>query len=200
MQKIKCSATLQGLAPLQFSGPITSIKESGEKHDKFEERTWMERLHSNSDGNIFIPPGALKNCMSEAAQFMGEKIPGRGNATYTKRFVTGLMVIEPLMLFKPGTKCQEHLTRDDVEKLRLFVPSDGKRGGGKRVWKNFPCVREWEAAAEIIVMDTYLIDEIEKVQEYLVQAGIVIGMLAFRPINNGYFGRWQVTEFDSKEM
>lgn len=183
---IECSATLIGKSPIGFGKAIESKRDTGEAHDAFEERTWRERCHVNSDGELFIPPMALKLCLTEVAKYLSESVPGKGKATFTKHFKSGIMVVEPMLL---GVKA------GDVESERLFVPSDGRAGGGSRVWKVFPLLREWKTHCQIIVLDPLLIDKPEKVQEYLSHAGSFIGMGRFRPANNGYYGRWDVKDF-----
>lgn len=183
---LACNATLEGIAPLSFSRPIQSIRDTGEAHDAFEERTWRERIHRDNDGMVFIPPMALKNCLSEVAKYLGESVPGKGKANYTKHFEAGIMVMDPIQL---GIKA------DDVEGERLFVPADGKRGGSSRVWKRFPLIREWRGEATIHVLDPLLIDKPNKIQEYLEHAGKFIGMGRFRPRNNGFYGRFKVAKF-----
>lgn len=189
MLKITC--TLISKSPFQFSKAITSIKKTGETHDAFEERTWLERAHVDEKGDVFIPPMALKNCLAEVAKYLSETIPGKGKATYTKHFEAGIMVFEPMYVRKK---------LKDLERLRLHVPSDGKRGGGNRVWKNFPVMKSWKAKASIHVIDPVLIDKPEKIQEYLIHAGSFIGMGAFRPRNNGYYGRFNVDDFKYENL
>jgi hypothetical protein len=155
---------------------------------KVEERTWMERLHVDEKGEVFIPPNALKNMLSETAKYLSETVPGQGKARYTKHFEAGIMVVEPMRL---GIKADS----DKVQKQRLFVPADGRRGGKTRVWKNFPTILEWQTHAEIIVFDPMLCDKPEKIHEYLIHGGKFIGLLAFRPRNNGYMGRYEVKNF-----
>jgi len=181
-------ATIEGISPISFSAPIQSIKSTGESHDAFEQRTWRERLHVDSDGMVFIPPGAIKNCLSDVAKYLSESVPGKRNATYTKFFEAGVMVIAPVGLGVKGA---------EVEGERLFVPADGKRGGGKRVWKTFPVIRKWGGGVEIHIVDPVLIDKPEKVKEYLEHAGKFIGLGRFRPRNNGFYGRFQVTKFEA---
>lgn len=182
------TAKLVGVAPISFSRPVESKKNTGETHDAFEERTWKERLHVDKDGVVFIPPQALKNCLSEVAKFLSETVPGKGKATYTKHFESGVMVTQPMSL---GMKAE------DVPGERLFVPSDGRRGGGSRVWKTFPTIQEWSCDCEIIVLDPLLVDKAEKIKEYLEHAGQFIGLGRFRPRNNGYYGRFSVKDFKS---
>ncbi len=182
-----CTAKLIGSAPYQCGKHITAPKNKGETPDKHEERTWRHRMHTDKDGVVFIPAMALKNCIREAASYLSENIPGKGQSKYTKHFKAGIMVLKNMSL---GIKSA------DVPENRLFVPSDGKPGGGSRVTKIFPTVPAgWECQCEITVIDPLLIDHIDKVLEYLEHAGNFIGMGGFRPANGGYFGRFNVEDW-----
>ena len=181
-----CFATIEGVSPYSQGNAIQSKKNTGEGHDAFEERTWRERLHVNEKGNVFIPPMAIKLCLADTARFLSETVPGQGKSTWTKHFEAGIMVVQPADI---GVKA------DSVEGERLFVPSDGKKGGGTRVWKTFPLIKQWKAEVEIILLDPMLIDKPAKVEEYLNHAGKFIGLGRFRPRNGGFYGRFQVVEF-----
>lgn len=183
-----CTAKLKSVAPIAFSRPVQSEKNTGESHDAFEKRTWRERLHVNSEGRAFIPPMALKNALSEVAKYLGETVPGQGKATYTKHFEAGVMVIDPIDL---------GVSAEDVKGQTMFVPASGRRGDGKRVWKTFPVIPEWTGGVTIYVMDPLLIDKPDVIERYLSHAGKFIGMGSFRPRNNGFFGRFDVVEFKS---
>lgn len=180
------TAHIKGISPISFGRPIQSVKNTGEGHDDFEQRTWRERLHVNKDGNVFIPPMAVKNCLSDCARFLSESVPGKGKATYTKHFEAGTMVIQPVEL---GIKAAS------VPSEKLYVPSDGRKGGPKRVWKYFPLIAEWEGNAEVVLLDPLLIAKPEKVREYLEHAGKFIGLGRFRPRNGGFYGRFTVESF-----
>ena len=67
-------------------------------HADFEKEVWRKRCHVNRDGNIFIPPMAFKNCLSEAAKYKSKQIPGKGKSTYTKHIEAGVLVMQPLVL------------------------------------------------------------------------------------------------------
>ena len=181
-------AKIKGVSPYGQSMAIQSVKNTGEGHDDFENRTWRERMHVDSNGTVFIPPMAIKNMLSDCARFLSESVPGKGKATYTKNFEAGILVTTPINL---GIKA------DTVQGLRLFVPSDGKKGGGSRVWKTFPVMQEWGGEVEIFLLDPLLIAKPEKVKEYLEHAGKFIGLGFFRPRNGGYFGRFEVTDFET---
>lgn len=183
---------LVGLAPISFNAPVKSTKNTGETHDAFEQRTWRERMHVDNDGHVFIPPMALKNCLSECAKYLSETVPGKGKATYTKHFEAGIMVTTPLDLCNGVGK---PVVAKTVAPNPVYVPSDGRRGGGSRVWKKFPIVPVWRTHATIHVLDPTLIDKPDKLQEYLTHAGQFIGLGTFRPRHNGYFGRFAIENF-----
>lgn len=184
-----CCAHIRGVSPISQSRAIQSEKRTGEAHDAFEERTWRERLHVNQDGNVFIPPMAIKLCLEDCARFLSESVPGKKNATWTKHFEAGIMVIEPAVLA---------IKADKVVGEKLHVPSDGKKGGGSRVWKTFPIIPEWDCDIEVILLDPILVDKPDKVREYLEYAGKFIGLGRFRPRRGGFYGRFEVTKFQCK--
>lgn len=155
-----------------------------EAPDDYEERTWREKAHVNSDGHVLIPPGAWKNCLTSAAQYLGIRIPGKGTSTYTKNFAAGVMVIDPTVL---------EVRKEQLTRKAMFVPSDGKRGGGKRVVRIFPQIDSWKGTVKIFVFDDTVTPDV--LHQHLTQAGVFIGLGAFRPINNGWIGRFSVTGF-----
>jgi hypothetical protein len=130
---------------------------------------------------VFIPPTAIKNCLAEAAKYLGIQIPGRGKSTYTKHFEAGIMCMEPISL---------EIKAADVPGTWLFVPADGVRGSGKRVWKCFPTIQHWAANAIIHILDETITNDV--FEKHLEQAGKFIGLGFFRPRNNGYWGRFSV--------
>lgn len=175
--------TLKSTSPYSQSRHHTTEKLPKENPRDYEARTWRERMHTNSDGNIFIPPMAFKNCVAEAAKFLGIQIPGKGKATYTKHFEAGVMVTDPLVL---------PIKKEDVAYEWLFVPSDGKRGGGKRVDRCFPVIHEWGGDVTFHVIDETITEEV--LLEHLTQAGLFIGIGRFRPRNNGFYGRFRIEQ------
>lgn len=186
--ELRINAALKSTAPISFSAPILTKKKTGEKHDVFEKRIWEERLHRNIDGQILIPAQALKLCLESAARYLSESVPGKGKKTYTKYIEAGLMVEKNLLI---GEK---------FECERLFVPSDGKKGGGKRVWKNFPLIKEWHAVAEIILIEPVLIDEPGVIERYLIAAGKFVGLGRWRPEKGGLYGRFMLENFETGKV
>lgn len=181
------SARIVGVSPYSQSKAISSTRNTGEGHDVFEQRVWRERMHVDSDGQVFIPPMAIKNMLSDCAKFLSETVPGKGKATWTKHFEAGIMVVSPAPL---------GIMADDVQSETLFVPSDGKKGGGSRVFKTFPFISKWETNVEVIILDPMLEGKPEKVKEYLIHSGKFIGLGRFRPRNGGFYGRFEVKNFE----
>jgi hypothetical protein len=176
-------ATLKSASPYSQSRYYYTEKLDKENHADYEKRTWRDRLHANKDGFVFIPPMAFKNCLSEAAKYLSIQIPGKGKATYTKHFEAGVLCMDPLVL---------PIKKDDVEGEWLHVPSDGRRGGTKRVEKCFPVIHEWSGDVIFHILDNTITEDV--FENHLTQAGQFIGLGRFRPRNNGYYGRFSVED------
>jgi len=175
-----------GSGPYSQSRPYIKVKLEGEKEDDCENRTWRERVHADTDGRVFIPAMALKNALSEAAKYRAMKIAGQGSKTYTAKFESGVIVGEDMPI-EPG------FFKDKLECIRLFLPSDGRRGGGKRVWKNMPVFKNWTAQCEVVVIDEVIDEKVFK--EHLAIAGKYIGIGYWRPSKNGQWGRFTYEGF-----
>ena len=172
---------LESVSPYSQSKKIGSEREDKESYRDHEARCWRERLHVNGDGNVFIPPMAFKNCLSESAKYLGLQIPGKGKNLYTKHFEAGVLVTEgPDLGVKP----------EDVPGEWLFLPSDGKRGGSKRVDKCYPIIHEWKVTVTFYILDETITQEV--FTKVLTEAGNFIGIGRFRPRNNGFYGRFNV--------
>jgi hypothetical protein len=176
-------ATLESVSPYSQSRFYDAAKLNKELPKDYETRTWRDRMHTTADGNVFIPPMQFKNCLSEVAKYLSVQIPGKGKSTYTKNFEAGVIVTEGLIL---------PLKKEDVPGEWLHVPSDGRRGGGKRVLKCFPRIDHWEGDVVFHVLDDLITPDI--FEQHLTQAGQFIGIGRFRPRNNGMYGRFTVKE------
>jgi hypothetical protein len=173
---------LEGVSPYSQSRFHNLAKKEKETSADWEERTWRERVHTDDADNIIIPPMSFKNCLAEAAKFLSVQIPGKGKSTYTKHFEAGVLVNAPVVL--PVKKAE-------VEGEWLFVPASGRRGDGKRVQKCFPLIRKWSGEVEFLIIDDTISEE--PFRYHMEQAGQLIGIGRFRPRNNGYYGRFKVT-------
>ena len=197
----KITFTLRGASPLSWSKVIDVQKETGEASDAFEQRIWRLRFHTDEKGNIVIPGNAIKGALEKVAAYLGETVPGKGKATYTKHYCAGLLVPDaiPIGVHISGAKAEGvyppcHI--DSVKSERVYVPSDGKPGGAKRVWKTFPFVPAgWEGTGVIYVLDPLLESCTDTIRRHLEHAGKFIGLGRFRPINRGFYGRFTVESF-----
>lgn len=167
-------AVLESMSPYSQSRFHNEPKKEKESADDYEKRTWRSRLHTDDDGRVLIPPMAFKNCLSEAAKFIGKQIPGKGKSTYTKHFEAGVL-------------CMEHLTlpvkSSDVNGEWFFVPADGQRGSGKRVMKCFPVIPKWLGEVRFDIFDDTITEDVFR--QHLEEAGKFIGIGRFRPRNQG---------------
>jgi hypothetical protein len=158
-------------------------KETRESADDYERRTWREKLHVTPGGKILLPAMGFKRCLEETVGYMGEKIPGRGSEKWTKNFLQGVMCLEDLVLEIGPEKAVEHW---------VFVPSDGRKGGGKRVWKCFPRVDAWEGSLLFAVIDDLITPDV--LERYVRISGQLTGVGVWRPRTGGMWGKFQVLE------
>lgn len=156
-------------------------KNKGELSGDFEDRTWREKAHTNEQGFIFIPGTQFANSLREASKYLSISIPGKGKSTFTKHFESGIMVLDNLVL---------PVKKDDVKSVTVFVPSDGRVGGGKRVIKHFPIIHEWSGEVTYHIIDPIITAEV--FEQVLRASGQLIGIGYFRPRNRGYYGRFEV--------
>jgi hypothetical protein len=183
------NVTIEGIAPYSQSRYVDKEehpKVGKETADDYEKRTWQARVHLDEDGVPYMPPMALKKSLDAASAYLG-KIPGERNATYVKRFKSGLLVTDNIPLWENGKRVSKV---DDFEGEWLFLDATGGKGGqgGTRVKRRMPRLRKWSAKATI-----YLIDEVitrDVLERALVDAGRFVGIGRFRPQVGGFYGRF----------
>lgn len=186
MRKAICK--LVSCSPYSQGRYHNTKKNNKELHADYEARTWREKVHTDKDGYIIIPPMAFANCLKEAATYLSIPIPGSGKSKYTKNFQAGVLVNNPLTL---------NIKKEDVKEEWVFVPSDGRRGGTTRVEKCFPRIDEWKGEVEYYIFDDIITKEVfEKV---LRESGQIIGIGRFRPKNWGYYGRFKIESIKWEE-
>lgn len=176
-----CVVKLSSVSPYSQARFHNTPKLEKESNDDHEKRTWRERLNVNEQGYVYIPGGAFKNCLSECAKYLGMQIPGKGKNQYTKHFVSGIMVPEPIVL---------PIKKEKVGGEWYHVPSDGRRGGTKRVMKCFPVIPSWSGELLFHILDDTITEDVFKY--HLAQAGSFIGIGRWRPANNGMYGRFKI--------
>jgi hypothetical protein len=185
---IIATCELESTSQYSQSKNYTTPKKDRELPKDYEERTWRDRLHVNADGYVFMPPMAFKNCIAEIAKFLSVQVPGKGKATYTKNFEAGILVTEgPVLPIK----------KEEVQGEWLFLPADGKRGSGKRVWKCYPLIPAWKVTVVFYIVDELITQDV--FTAHLEAAGNLIGLGRFRPRQNGFYGRFKVNKVDWQE-
>lgn len=167
-------------------------KKDKESPADYEARTWREKMHfsesdvlgGNDDPEIVIPGMAMAACVKDAAAFLGMKV--KGSETWRKHFDAGVMVVNDSPL---GIK------KSDAVEKKMFVPSNGVQGGGKRVTKSFPMIPSGiEFDVEYYILDEAITAPIFTL--HLQQAGELIGIGAFRVRNRGVYGRFEVLQVE----
>lgn len=154
----------------------------------YEERTWRNRLHADKSGYVTIPGPAFANCLKTAAKRLKLQVPGKGRVEYTKYFEAGVMCTDGITL---------PIKAADVPCDKLFVPSDGRPGGGKRVTKFFPRIDEWSGKVTFYIFDDIITEDVFR--QVLISAGLVVGLGRFRPENRGFYGRFSVKSIEWAE-
>jgi len=172
---------LNSVSPLSMSRFHNIPLDDRELHEAHERRTWRNRLHAMADGEVYIPPMMIKNCLSEAAKFLGEKVAGKGRNQYTKHFLAGTLVTDPIML---GVKV------GDVPGEWLWMSPTGKKGPGPRVQRCYPRIDTWSGVAIIHILDEIITQDV--LARTLTAAGSFIGLGRFRPQVGGFYGRFSV--------
>lgn len=159
-----------------------------ELHDAYERRTWPNRMHVTKEGLVEIPGTSFANALKQAAKRLKLQVPGKGRVEFTKYFEAGVMVPENIALSAVAS---------DVPCDKLFVPSDGRPGGGKRVTKYFPRIDSWQADVTFYVFDDIITEDV--FSQVLRAAGMLVGIGRFRPENRGFYGRFSVESIAWRE-
>lgn len=176
-------AKLESITAYSQSRQHDEPKLEKETWDDYEKRTWRSKAHANNDGQIIIPPMAFKMSVDACAKRLSIPIPGAGKKTYTKSFLSGVLVTEPILTaFEAATINGEWINAN----------ADGVRGSGKRVKRCYPVLPSWSGIVVFFVLD----DQITKpvFERVLAEAGRFVGIGRFRPENGGFYGRFDVKE------
>ena len=163
---------ITGTSPLSQSRHYTDEipklpRESGED---YENRTWASRAHVKN-GCIEMPGSAFANAVKTAAKRLKLQVPGKGRSEFGKHFEAGVMVPDPLTL----------CLLEEMQKDTLFVPSDGRPGGGKRVTKHFPRIDEWGGDVKFYIFDDIITESV--FTQVVRAAGLLVGLPAALAFN-----------------
>ncbi len=186
-----------GVTDLMFGRAVTETKLDSETHAQFEKRTWQQkvwRTDQTDKGQLFVNAFAVTNSLVTAGVWLGRKVPGEGKKTFTDRFRKGVAPYGKVLLYGKDGK---PLTMKDINPLELFVPSDGKHGGPKRVTRTFPTLHEWVAKGTCMIFDGKI--TAEQFRDHLEAVGKFIGWGSMRVEGGGVNGRFLVNEVKYEE-
>ena len=180
-------AKLESVSPYSQSRYLLDKKEKNEDYDTFEQRIWRERAHivksGPEAGHVYIPPMAFKQAIDSAAKYAS--IKKKGQATYTKHFVSGVLCMDPVVL---------PLKKDDLDYYAGPMSSTGEKGksGGSVVVRIYPVIPDWKAEVTFHILDDEINPDVFK--QVLEISGRNIGIGRFRPQNGGFNGRYVVKD------
>jgi hypothetical protein len=175
-----CLVEIVGTSSLLYGRPYEEKKLEGEQPEDYENRTWMNRTHVHSSGKLCLPGLNWKRGIDGAAKHLGQKIPGKGNKTWTRVFLPGIQCYDPTLF---------DATMDDIEPWPAFVPASGVPGDGKRVWRKFPLLKEWATTVEYHIIDPSITQKV--MEPHLEKLGM-LGMGTWRGGRGGFFGRFEI--------
>lgn len=168
---------IEGLTPYSASKYFEPDIQKGESKDAHEKRRWREKAHVDESGVVYIPGVSFKMALDEAASLLNEKIPGKGNQTWTGQFATGVVAMNDVSL---GVKL------DDVKPIQIFAHANGKRGPGTRVMRWFPYIPTWGGELELRVFNDTIPEDV--FERFFEQAGLLSGVGRGRPITKSAAG------------
>lgn len=186
--------SLESLSPYSSSRVPPPGMEKGDKEsfDAYEERIWREKAHFNEEGHVVIPPMAFKFALVEAGKLLGERIKGKGMATWTKRFTVGAHVDDPVVLHTLKGGKMQPILKDDLVAEWIYANADGKRGGSTRVYRCFPTIAAWSGLLTFNLYDATITQDV--FERTLRECGNFVGVGRFRCEKGGRYGRFQVAK------
>lgn len=184
MRIAECHLRSMPGSPYSASRKHNAKKLPKESHEAYELRTWKEKAYYNDKGQFYIPPMSFKNAVASTAQLLQIVIPGKKGQTFTKHFLNGVQVFEPLIL--------PDVTRDNVKGEEFSCHANGKRGSGSRVDRTFPMVEKWEGIVNFMIVNNTITNEV--FEQVLHETGSLNGIGRFRPQNGGMNGRFEVVK------
>lgn len=183
---------LESTTPIIFSRKLEEIeypKKEREQADAYDLRIWPEKAHYNTDGKAVIPAVYFKRALEECAKFLGLPIKGKGKATYTKHFLSGVQILGDLVTDK---------AKGELTCTPISCNVDGKRGSGSRVTRRFPILPKWKGSVIVMVVDELITEDV--LREHLNKAGLLIGIGSFRISKGNSNGGFKLGELKAIEI
>ncbi len=165
-----------------------------DEEEKFVEECKAKGLDPKKTSNIeaswyrngegaFIPSEQIKGAITGAGK--GEKVGGKGNATWNNILKVAVAVLPPEVMFTPPRK-----SYDEIHKAYAKV-------GMARILRERPCFKtRWEAEF-LLEADAAGIDE-GNLKRFMTKAGRR-GIGDYRPEKGGSFGTFEIVKFERIE-
>lgn len=184
-----------GHGPLLYGRPVHEDKEPDETHEQLNERIWQQRALVDGDNMLCISAVAVHRSLMSAGKWLSMKL--EGNKTFTKRFTAGVMCHKPMFrVMKDGKPIHSGELSKKEYRIDLYVPSDGKQGGTKRVWRTYPRVLPtWTVDVELLITDDAISEDV--LTAHAKCAGLHDGIGSMRIGTGGPNGLW---ELDSLQL
>ena len=176
---------LVGVTPLLMNSPKHLLEPQSavkQKTKNYDHKAEAEKLVYKTDkGVLYVPSTAVKGCMINASSFK------KAGKFALKPIVAGGCRIMPeqIELVDVGNK---PIKKYDID-LRTVVIQRA------RVVKARPRLNTWKLRFNIKYNDN-LIADAEILKQVLEEGGERVGLLDFRPQNQGDFGCYKVTKFE----
>jgi hypothetical protein len=174
---------VQSSVPLLLNTLTPEMLDSANKPPRgqageWEKANWRRKMQV-IDGMVAIPGEYIERMMTDASAQISEKIPGRGNQTYTKLFKGAFFVTEQLI--------KTDVRADQVQPFIKPVGGQGAKKGAGKVLRYRPQLLSWSAIFTVQVCNDLITAEVlERVMEY---GGKFVGIGDWRP----KFGRVEFT-------
>lgn len=182
MYRVKVS--IQGVAPIlfnRFSEEAQDALDKGKTGGVFskarKERELEAKLYKNGEGQLYIPPHALKECLLQGATKGSLKYGKKGLAPFLKALI---FVEEQALLL--GKTMPDFID----ERIGRRPP----RTGGACVIRRPGVNAGWAVSFTLVVGDERIPEE--HIKSALEEAGLLVGLLDGRP----EFGRFVVTQWE----
>ena len=185
MEASIATITLESMSAMSQSRKHDTPLLEGEDKGKHDERTWRDKMHvdvRNGKPTVVIPAHALHMCFADGAKYTKRKIEGQGKATWTAKFMSGIMLSEdPSLDIDPAT----------VPCVKISANVNGIRGVGGRVDRRFPQILKWKTSFDVYIIDPIITEDIFR--EMVEKAGMFIGIGQNRPqTSGGSSGRFKI--------
>lgn len=188
-------------SPYSPSRYVADQSRQGEDKDSYDNRIKDQKAHyagddaenfkPSPDDIVVLPTMGVRKALEQAAKIGGYKVPGRMRMQWNTVFRSGILVLGPIHICDPDGN---PIRRKDLGYVKLHLDAQGVSGGGSRVHRRFPIIKEWQATVRIKIMNPAIHKEIMEV--IAMDAGAVVGFGRHRMEVGGNNGLFQLSNID----